>query len=407
MNAFSAFYHQRLACVDLTSGQTEVMPLRRDALEKGIGGVALGIVLAEDWPDALILTTGPYTGGFAPASGHLAATFPKENGTAPAALALGRGAWLRRSGFDALIIRGQSASPCLLRCRAGQCSLGSLPSSGPEGDRNSLRAALLRSTADGLAGLILANREGASENADLPSAAGAEYGPLPGGAVLGPALRRKKILALIMEGGSPLPPMPIPAENPLRRAVPAQRGRLEELRREIALAAEKNPPPSAEGARDRPGSARSPVISESPLSGLRHAACSHCPSPCLAWVPVPGGGHLLAADHDGLLAALRSFGEEYAAYLSLCDARGLDPVGSQSVFAGKAPTDAAAPDRLAARAPSTLTEEMRSGLTLGICPRLIRRVPALDMRAAASFLGGGMAARVGQAADLVPQEVYI
>ncbi|MDR2820048.1 MAG: hypothetical protein LBB60_05925 [Desulfovibrio sp.] len=407
MNVFSAWYHQRLACVDLASGQTEAMPLRRDALEEGVGGVALGSVLSRRWPDALILAACPYTGGFAPASGHLAATFPQEDGTAPAVLALGRGAWLRRSGFDALVIRGQSASPCLLRCRGGQCSLEKLPSSEPGRGRNRLRAALLRSTADGLAGLILADREAASENADAPSAAGAEYGPLPGGSVLGPALQRKKVLALILEGGNTLPPMPIPAENPLRRAVPAQRGQLEGLRMEIVLAAEKNLPPSpASGANDGTGSARVHALIEFLPSGARHAACSHCPSPCLAWIPAPGGGHLLAADHDGLLAALQSFGRECAAYLSLCDARGLDPVGSQPVFAGKSPAGATASGRQAARGLSALTEEMRIGLTLGICPRLIRRVSAPDMGAAA-YLGGDMATRVAQASDLVPREVYL
>ena len=407
MNIFSAFYHQRLAYVDLTSGKAETLPLGRDRLEEGIGGPALGSVLAGDWPDALILTAGPYTGSFAPASGHLAVTFPAEDGLAPAILASGRGAWLRRSGFDALVIRGRSASACCLRCRGGQCFLEKAPPSASEGNRNRFRAELLRGTADGLAGLLLADRAGSPEDADLPPAAGTEHGLLSCGAALAPALLRRRIPALVLEGGSALPLVPIPAENVLRAAVPAQKGPLKGLYDELILAAETNLQRASPGGEKRePDIARIHVILESLPSfrGVRHAACTHCPSPCFAWIPVPRGGHLLAADHEGLLASLQSFGEEYAAYLGLCDARGLDPVGSQSVFAGRSAT---APGGRAARAPSTPTEEMRLGLMLGICPRLIRRVPALGMVAAVAFLGGDMAERIGRAGKLVPREVHI
>jgi hypothetical protein len=380
---FASFYHQRLALADLAAGETSVLPFRENALEEGIGGLALCGTLAKLYPDALILAAGPYTGSFAPASGRLAMLLPGSEGDRQLAPALGHGAWLRRSGFDALVIRGKSAFPRILRCAGGQCLLEDAGRVGDEG-RGALRAALLRRTKDGLAGLILADKQtrGEAENV-FPSAAGAECGPLPGGSILRPVLEEGNILALMLEGGSGLPPVPIPVNNTLRAMQAAENTAafFEEL---ALVAGEKLPLPSP--------------------ASIRPAACHHCPSPCLAWIPTPDGRHLLAADHAALASAVRSFGHAYAAYLEFCDTRGLDPVGSRALFdQGKAAV--AAEEKK--RAPEQMSDDMRAGLVLGICPRLIRRFPGLTLESMASFLGEGMTERVKQAVSAVAPEVYI
>jgi aldehyde:ferredoxin oxidoreductase len=382
MRFFTSFYHRRLALVDLDTEESPAFPIREDVLEEGIGGLALCKTLAELYPNALILAAGPYTGSFAPASGQLVALLPEAENCRQVALVLGHGAWLRRSGFDALVIRGKSASPRILRHAKGQCWLEDAGQVG-NGARDALRAALLRRTEDGLAGLILADKagKGAEEN-DLPSAAGAEYGPLPGGHILGPALQSRNILALMLEGGTSLPPVPIPVDNALRD-VPAV-GNASAFFEELALAVgDKLPLPSS--------------------APIRQAACHHCPSPCLAWLPTPSGRHLLAADHAALAFAVRNFGPDYAAYLETCDVRGLDPVGSQAVL-GQGET-AVTGDGL--RAPARASDDMRAGLVLGICPRLIRRSPGLTLESAAFFLGEGMTERVERAVNAVAPEVYL
>jgi hypothetical protein len=58
------------------------------------------------------------------------------------------------------------------------------------------------------------------------------------------------------------------------------------------------------------------------------------------------------------------------------------------------------------RVPLRTDENMRAGLVLGICPRLIRRSPGLNLEDMASFMGGKMAERVKQAACAFA-EVYI
>lgn len=382
MSFFTAFYHRRLVLADLDAEEISTLPIREDVLEEGIGGLTLCSTLAELYPHALILSAGPYTGSFAPASGRLAVLLPEDRNCRQVAPALGHGAWLRRSGFDALVIRGKSSSPRVLRCAKGQCRLEDAGQVG-NGGRDALRAALLRRTEDGLAGLILADKadNGAEENA-LPSAAGAEYGPLPGGHVLGPALQSRNVLALMLEGGARLPPVPIPVDNALRD-VPAA-GNASAFFEELALAAGEN-------------------LSLPSPAPIRRAACHHCPSPCLAWLPTPSGRHLLAADHAALAFAVRSFGLDYAAYLETCDVRGLDPVGSRAVF-GQGET-AVTGDGL--RAPTRASDDMRAGLVLGICPRLIRRSPGLTLETTASFLGEGMAKRVERAVGSVAPEVYL
>ncbi len=391
MNALSPFYHGRLALIDLDAGRACAQPMPRKALEQGLGGPALAEALAEDYPGALICAAGPLTGGFAPASGLLTAMLPQEDGDAAhTVLPLGHGAWLRQSGFDALLIAGAAAAPCLIRCADGDCVLEKAGSDLTLAfNRAALRGALLRRTADGRAGLILADSHRAETGSPLdpPPAAGGEYGPLPNGAPIAAAMRRKNILALSLEGGGPLPPMPLPLDNFLRQSLKASKySGKDALLRELAA-----------------GTGGQAVLP----SGLSYkiAACHHCPSPCLAWVEAGKDRHLLAADHAGLAAALAACGAQTAACLGIADERGLDLAGLAPLYAGR--NEIGAQNDATRAVPAELPEAARIGLLLGLCPRLILREAALSPEALAAALGKDMLPRLSEAASSVTRRVLI
>ena len=373
MNTLAAFYHQRMALVDLAAGTASSVPLPPDALQKGLGGPALAEVLAEQYPGALIFAAGPLTGGFAPASGLMTATMPQQGGgMVHLALPLGHGAWLRQSGFDVLVLTGKSTAPRVVRCGKGQCGLAAAPaglSGCHTGGRTALRAALLRGTADGRAGLILADT--LEEGAALPPAAGSEYGSLPHGALLSAALRAKNVMALCLEGGSPLPPMPVPLDNPLRRAVlPAKGGANQALLHELELEAGK-------------------AMALPPSMRWKSAACYHCPSPCLAWIEAEQNRQMLAGDHAALAALLAADAPGAASSLNAGDEKGVDCVVAS------------------APAPVELSAAMRVALILGVCPRLVRREASLSRDVFAATVGAAMAARLPQAESLLTQRVLL
>lgn len=385
-------YHGRLALVDLAAGTAGSVPLSPDFLEEGIGGGALAAVLARQYPGAMFFCAGPLVGGYAPASGLMTVSFPHSGGggLTHAINPLGHGAWLRQSGFDALVLTGRGKIPRVIRCAKGICTIEDAPGAGCR-SRAKLRASLLRRTADGRAALVLAD----CSNAALPVAAGAEYGSFPAGTLTGPAMKDRNILAVCLEGGSPLPPMPTPLDNPLRRACTAPPG-------QSALAAFFQ-----EAKRDfEPG-----------LDfNLKSAACFHCPSPCLAWIKTGEGAHLLLADHGAFAAAVDACGKDAPACLAACDEAGVDPriAGSllkdETIDAYHAFLGAAAwnKDNSFPRPPGEqFTEAERAGLVLGMCPRLVRRVPGLTREAFDALLGDKAAAMLARSENLLGQEVFL
>lgn len=387
------FYHKRLALVDLAAGTARPVPLSPDVLKKGIGGGALASVLAGQYPDAMFLCAGPLVGSYAPASGVMTISFPRSEGADPvhAMTPLGHGAWLRHSGFDALIVVGRSAVPRVIRCFKGSCLLEDAPQRSACPSRAMLRASLLRRTGDGRAALLLAD----GANAALPVATGAEYGSSPVGALVGPAMQARNIAAVCLEGGSPLPPMPLPLDNPLRLACSAAAvpNALTEFFRETAQDA-----------------------ALSVEFGLKSAACFHCPSPCLAWIKTGKDEHLLLADHGAFAAAVAACGSNAPACLAACDQAGIAPeiagpfLKDAAVAEYSALLDAATwnNDDACLRPPDgALSAAQQAGLILGVCPRLIRRIPGLTRETFDAILGEEAAAMLACSEGLLGREVFI
>ena len=387
MNQLASLYQCRLAVVDLDTGTANAAPLCPDVLELGLGGGALASALAPLYPGATVLTSGPLGGGYAPASGAMTVSIPHSDnsGFSHAIAPLGHAAWLRQSGFDALVICGRSASPRVIRCASGNCRLEDAPAG--MADRAALRAHLLRRTEDGRAGLILA------DSGTLPVAGGAEYGSLPAGTLIGPALQARNISGLCLEGGSPLPLGQLPLNNALRQAV----------------------------ARHTPANALANFFAEAQCDAalaagfkLKGAACFHCPSPCLCWIETSKNTHLLLADHEAFAVALEACGPNAPACLAACDAAGVDPrvaapllknAGTEefSEILANLACNSDSPPQPA----HELSEAERVASILGICPRLVRRTPGLSKEILEAALGSEASTLLARSEAALGQEIFV
>jgi len=117
-------YAKRILHVDLTTGKTEIEPLKEDMARKYIGGIGLGIRLLLDNSkpgidpfspeNPIIFATGPLSGTMAPTAGNSYAVVSKspESGAVGEAKAHGFfGAEIKRAGYDAFIFKGKAEKP--------------------------------------------------------------------------------------------------------------------------------------------------------------------------------------------------------------------------------------------------------------------------------------------------------
>jgi hypothetical protein len=372
------YYHKRLALADMAAERLDIVPLREDTLATAIGGAALGSLLHTSYPDAFILCAGPLTGSFAPASGLAVAAFPRNGELRRLPVLQGIGAMLRQCGVDALALVGRAGNPLSLRLRRGTGGLERAKTPlHPEHARAAQREELLRTTQDGSAALLLAGAD-----ATELRGAGMHLGPVPRASALAGALRDRNCAALVFEGGSALPPVPVPADTPLRARLAAAGCFAREL--------------AAQGARLPSGMA------------WKSAACHHCPAPCQAWVKMSAGGYAFCADHQAFAALVNACGAAAPDALAACDAFGLDPQLAASLLKGASNTDisailgrALAEHAVHGGAEKATQEEetqsVRAGMVLGICPHLLRRHPAVTLEDLAGLLDGDLRRRLASA----------
>ncbi|MDR1776200.1 MAG: hypothetical protein LBR31_00025 [Desulfovibrio sp.] len=362
MNDTAAYYHKRFLVADCASGRCAGEEISEEFLLESLtapGGLA--VALSRKYPESAVFGAGPLTGSFAPASGGLTLAF--DGGRNVAFIPLGHGAALRQCGFDALALIGMASGTAMLRCRPAAATVENIPAFS---DRRELRRRLLLTTENGLASLILAD---APQGRDAIAAAGLENGPSPQGRLAYRALRQHGLLALSLEGEGLLPPIPVPLNNVAREAVGRPSPAWEN---EIA-------PTGTAGAMPKN------VVWKS-------AACLHCPSPCLAWLQ-SGAFWILHADHKGFAAALARHRENTPTFLEFCDRRGLDA----TVCAGLGPPESIleSPDATDFEIPEPAgldlaDDAVAAGLTLGLCPKLLRRFPALSSATLGGLLSGAM-----------------
>ena len=114
-------YTKRILHVDLSTGKTEIEPLKEEMAKKYIGGIGLGMGLFLDKSkpgtdpfspkNPLIFVTGPLSGTMAPSAGNgyaVVSKSPLTGGIAESKAHGFFGAELKRAGYDAVIFTGRS-----------------------------------------------------------------------------------------------------------------------------------------------------------------------------------------------------------------------------------------------------------------------------------------------------------
>ena len=211
-------------------------------------------------------------------------------------------------------------------------------------------------------------------------------GPTPQASALAGALHDRNFAALALEGCSVLPPVPLPADTPLRARLASSACFVQEL--------------AACGAQLPAG------------MSWKSAACYHCPAPCRAWVKMSSGGYVFCADHQAFADLINACGAAAPDALAACDLFGLDPLLAAPLLKGAANTDIAAvlekaleeraaPGNAEPAAREKDTESMRAGMILGICPHLLRRNPSASLEDVCGLLDEDMRRRLPAALALV------
>ncbi len=119
-------YAEHILMVDLTAGTTNAGSFADDLVEEVIGGVALAERLLADYADRdpVVLATGPLTGTLTPgASLGVISRLGEDGVPLHSPLTLFMGSELKYSGFDAVVIVGESPSPVYLWLHDGIAAL--------------------------------------------------------------------------------------------------------------------------------------------------------------------------------------------------------------------------------------------------------------------------------------------
>lgn len=121
MNLSDRHTNNRMVVIDLADGSIIHSNLTANMLEH-IGGAAINTLLIEKYIQhcPLVLGTGPLTGGFAPASCLMAASFySKDNGFRHVPVVVKSGPLLKLSGLDFVVFLGQAPEPSVVIIEKG------------------------------------------------------------------------------------------------------------------------------------------------------------------------------------------------------------------------------------------------------------------------------------------------
>ena len=117
----------KLLEIDLTSGKTKTLPVKKELYEKYLGGRGLGIRLLYDMlppktdplspENLLFFLTGPLTGTYVTGSSKFVVVTksPLTQGWCDSYSSGRISVELKKAGYDGLVIRGRSNHPCYLR----------------------------------------------------------------------------------------------------------------------------------------------------------------------------------------------------------------------------------------------------------------------------------------------------
>ena len=405
----NALYHNKVLFLNMSTGDWRLTPLfdgspDEGAVPEALGGpglaMQLAMQLARHAPEAseqnaaLICTTGPLTGTYAPASGGLTVSIPTRGPDAKTGwrhvhVSGCLGEALRQSGFDALVITGTASAPSLVRLVAQTCRVETLEDTGAAEQPLAQQRQLLSRESTATTALLLAGPAALAGSAHATLST--DLGAVPGGGPVAACMAAKNLVALRFDGGCSLPAPAVPLENPARAAVRPSASP-EQLAATLSLLCPEWQGPLA-------------------LTVGRALACRHCPSPCRFWVRAADAPlntpWFPCTHHAGLRAALAT--PQPLAVLRLCDDWGLDPVTAGQAMAQRidaAQSDlraclAALPDAPEPVQPAPLTETECTAMTLGICPLFVRRHPEVTAALLACLNGLDVQERLNAAARLL------
>jgi aldehyde:ferredoxin oxidoreductase len=318
------FYEGRGLVVDLASGKVRQETLKSEDAESKMGGAALNLALYQRYAesDPIILSTGPLTASFAPASclAVMTAQSPVNGKLYHVPLTWQAGAELKFSGLDYLVLLAEANKPVMLRVRKGQAELTSAEMLWGRDISETVRAVRSANPDDGRCILAIGP---AGEGKTLYAQVNQNFWGTLDKAGFGTLWGRKKLKALLMMG--------IGGRMKVRPDHPA-------LSRQLAEEIKKGIPPKTAGSMailKRLGEkAFDPALFR---SRAKHFACFHCPFPCQTFMEKKSSTGLLRkkktqealllTDPGGALA-FRDKGKNAISFLAECFRLGLEPMAA-------------------------------------------------------------------------------
>ena len=315
------FYEGRGLVVDLASGKVRQEALKPEDAEAKVGGAALNVALFQRYAesDPIILSTGPLTASFAPASclAVMTAKSPVNGNLYHVPLTWQAGAELKFSGLDYIVVLAQANKPVMLRVRRGQAELTSAETLWGKDIPETVRA--VRSANPGDSRSILAIGPAGEGKTPYAQVNQNFWGTLDK-AGFGAAWGRKKLKALVMTGMGGR--VKVDPDHPA-------------LSRQLAEEIKKGMPAKMTGStaifkklgEKIPG----PGLLSSPA---KHFACFHCPFPCQTFIERKKSKaflRFLLTDPGGAMA-FRNRGKRAFDSLAECFRLGLEPMAAALCF---------------------------------------------------------------------------
>ncbi len=214
--------------VDLSSGATKVVDLRRDLYRKFLGGRGLGSWIlweriGERWSsidalspeNPLVILTGPLTGYIAGVRLAVTGKSPQSGGTVGSTIASEVGLELKTSGYDGVVITGRSKDPVYLFIHDDKVEIRDASKMWGKGIRETHKL-ILR---DVLPELRKTSRYGepkepamiyigpAGENLTRIAAIEGKYAHAAAYGSYGTVMGSKNLKAVVVKGSGPLPPV--------------------------------------------------------------------------------------------------------------------------------------------------------------------------------------------------------
>ena len=407
MNPFQPFYNMKIGVVDLSASSADVIPLVQEQVSRYLGGAAMNsAILKGCQDDALVFSTGPLTGSFAPASSLMTASFasPIFKRLCHVPFMLRTGPDMKFSGVDYLVVKGTAPDQSILHVNHGKIRI--LPAGNLQHMPVPELIRKLKKASSSFQSFIITG-PAADRGISYASASIGPNGSLDK-AGLASRMAAKNLKGIMLGGTDGLT---------FNRDNPDQGKELEKIissdkhfkHRGFYSVLEK-----LEDGKDAGKFLKA--------SRKKDMACYHCPSPCMTHVRYSwhdprnkemqnSEDGLLLLDHTGYVTLAKKVGKNILPALQSCLQYGIDPAGvADRLSEGRTLRECLNTiDKIVSDNPSGMTEvletydvfgggippilkgdlwEKRVGLAmvLGVCPIFLLRFPQITDAALLSFI---------------------